>query len=612
LSSLFHCRFIAGVLDCEAFVKLRCWRSMTDQTVGLPTGTSRLARLGAIARQLSVRRRLQPRTASALAGLIVAGLMAYVWTYEGSKFNVLFTAGVTLTLISFVVLLCRRVLFASVLTGIAVALVVATASAKRATMEMVLHAYDIFFYLGSWSTVSYLWSDHRHYLLSLAGALLISSLAAWLAYRLDPIRLSRRRAGTAILVFASLSALGAYAKGERRHMQFYYEGLYVSSFYASWGETIEALWRGALLEAAPRAAFAGHAFTIPTACSADAKPPHIILIHQESVVQPSLFPRLRYDHSVDPFFRADDGVLHQLRVETYGGASWLTEFSLLAGLSTRSFGGMRQFVQTFTQNKLKDTLPQALARCGYRNVVFYPLMRNFVSNDKFYSSIGLKEIFDLKTQGARSAQERDRFYYGNALAEMERHFKTSRKPLFTYIQTMSAHWPYDYTYEPGVEVPGGAPGTNPEMHEYLRRVSMAKLDFDFLIGELRERFPQERFLIVHYGDHHPTATRTLLGFDGETEAEDVVLDAGSIGFITYYSARGINYRVPELPAFDTLDVAYLGTVILGLAQLPLSDSHTERKRLMQLCKGRYYDCKEQAEILGFHRRLIDSGVMVAH
>ena len=28
-----------------------------------------------------------------------------------------------------------------------------------------------------------------------------------------------------------------------------------------------------------------------------AKPPHIILIHEESVVQPSLFPALRYDHS---------------------------------------------------------------------------------------------------------------------------------------------------------------------------------------------------------------------------------------------------------------------------------------------------------------------------
>jgi phosphoglycerol transferase MdoB-like AlkP superfamily enzyme len=584
---------------------------MTDQTVGLPTGTPPLSRLRSIAARLLRRVELRPRTAWAVAGLIAAVLMRHFWIDEGNLPNILFTAAVTLSLIAFTVLLSRRVLFATVLTASLIAVIVAAASAKRAAMNMVVHAYDIFFYLSSWSTVSYLWSDQRHYLLALAAALLAATFAAWLAYRADGTRIQRRWAALAMLLCASLAWYGAYAKGERRHMQFYYENLYVSSFYASWGETIETLWRGALLEAAPRAAMAAHAFIIPTACKPNARPPHIILIHQESVVQPSLFPTLRYDHSVDPFFRSHDDRLHQLRVETYGGASWLTEFSLLAGVSTHSFGGMRQFVQTFTQNKLKDTLPQALERCGYRNVVFYPMLRNFVSNDRFYASIGLKEIFDLKTQGAKTAQERDRFYYGNAMAEMERHLRSSRKPLFTYIQTMAAHWPYDYTFMPEVDAPGGGPGTDPEMHEYLRRVSMARIDYNFLIDELRRRFPAERFLIVHYGDHHPTATRTLLGFDNDAEAEDVALQPDSIGFITYYATRGLNYRVPAAPQFETLDVAYLGTVVLDLAGLPLSDSHRERKRLMDLCKGRYYGCKEREEILAFHRRLIDSGVMAA-
>ena len=537
--------------------------------------------------------------------------MRHFWLDEGTFPNILFTAAVTLSLIAFVVLLTRRVLFATALMASLIVVLVAAASIKRALMNMVLHAYDIFFYLSSWATVSYLWSDHRRYLLG-SRARCWPQLP-WPGSPTAPTRRAspRRWAALAMLLSASLAWYGANAKGERRHMQFYYENLYVSSFYASWGETLEALWRGALLEAAPRAAFAGSAFTIPTSCNVDTKPPHIILIHQELVVQPSLFPTLRYDHSVDPFFRSDDDQLHKLRVETYGGASWLTEFSLLAGVSTHSFGGMRQFVQTFTQNKLKDTLPQALARCGYRNVVFYPMMRNFVSNDRFYTSIGLKEIFDMKSQGAKTAQERDRFYYGNALAEMERHVKSSRKPLFTYIQTMSAHWPYDYAFMPEVDVPGGAPGTNPEMHEYLRRVSMAKTDFDFLMAELQRRFPGERFLVVHYGDHHPMATRTLLGFDNDTEAEDVTLHPDSLGFITYYATHGINYRVPALPQFEALDVAYLGTLMLDLAGLPLSDSHRERKRLMELCKGRYYSCKEREEILAFHRRLIDSGVMAA-
>lgn len=584
---------------------------MTDQTIGLPVPPAKLGRLRALAARLRLGGELRQATAWTIVALLSAVIVRHFWRDEGEFANVLFTLAVTVALGAILLVISRRALFSSVIVASLVATIVSAAAAKRAVMNMVAHAYDLFFYLSSWSTISYLWSDQRRYVLASIAACVIMAGAGWLAYRLDSTRVARRWGVLLLAVAVSLAWYGAYSKGERRHMQFYYSNLYVSSFYASWGETLEALWRGALLEAAPRAAASSRPFEIPARCSAN-RPPHIILIHQESVVQPSLFPALRYDHSVDPFFKSADQNLHKMRVETYGGASWLTEFSLLAGVSTHSFGGMRQFVQTFTQNKLKDTLPQALERCGYRNVVFYPMLKNFVSNDRFYNSIGLREIFDLKAQGAKSTQERDRFYYDNAMAELDRHVKASpNQPMFTYIQTMSAHWPYDYAFEPDVNVAGGGVGTPPEMHEYLRRVSMAKMDYDYLLAELRKRFPQERFLIVHYGDHHPMATRTLLGFKDDTEAEDVALDPESIGFITYYAAQGINYRVPQMPQYETLDVAYLGTVMLDLAGLPLSDSHKERKRIMAACRGRYYSCANREEVLLFHRRLIDSGVMAA-
>jgi hypothetical protein len=43
--------------------------------------------------------------------------------------------------------------------------------------------------------------------------------------------------------------VAAEVKGERRHAQYYLDGLYLSSFYSSWAETIETLWRGQLIEA---------------------------------------------------------------------------------------------------------------------------------------------------------------------------------------------------------------------------------------------------------------------------------------------------------------------------------------------------------------------------
>jgi hypothetical protein len=579
---------------------------MSDELagVGLLQGRRRQGRIVPVSGQ----------TAAAATALIAALVLIYCWRREGTLENILFTLGTTLALGGLVLVLTRRALFAAVAVGAFCLVIVAAAGVKRETMNMVVHAYDVFFYLTSWSTVSFLAGEYPGLVLRALALVCVVGAAAWLAWRLDPTRIARRLGACVFATGLGVGLIGAFTKEERRHMQFYFENLYLSSFYASWGETLGTLWHGTLLEAAPPGG-GTTPLAPPTSCTPATRPPHIVLIHQESLVQPSLFPTLGYDRGVDDLFKSDTGRIHPLRVETYGGASWLTEFSLLAGVSTQAFGGMRQFVQTFMVNKLSDTLPQRLAQCGYRNVVFYPMLRNFVSNDKFYASVGLKEIFDLKAQKAKSAQERDRFYYANALDEMARHKQASDQPLFTYIQTMSAHWPYDKTFQPDMQVAGGAAGTHPEMHEYLRRVSMAKLDHDWLLTELQRRFPGEPILVVQYGDHHPSATRMLLGFGETTEVEDVAIDENSPGYITYYATRGIGYEVPDvaagIPPGEAVDIAYLGLIIQAAARLPLSPAMAERKRLMELCRGRYNSCRDRDEILSFHRRLIDGGVIIA-
>jgi Sulfatase len=486
-------------------------------------------------------------------------------------------------------------------------IVVYASAAKHKAMDMVVHAYDIVFYLTSPSTLVFLWSEYRAQMVQLIIALAAFIASVGLAYRVDGTRISRWIAIPALFAFAALTGTAAIMKGERRHTQQYWDDLVVSTFYSSWPETIETLWRGQLIEAAT--AGGGKPFVVPAGCDPAQKPPHVILIHQESIVPPEYFPHVSYDKHIDAMFRSSGGQLHKMRVETYGGASWLTEFSILAGISTYSFGGMRPFVQSLMAGKVHDTLPQSMARCGYRNTVFYPLNRNFVSNAKFYTAAGIPEIFDMKDQGAKTANERDHFYYGNMLKLLESHIRSSQQPLFSYIITMSGHGPYLKPYHPEVDVPGGGPGTAPEMHEYLRRLSMARMDLDALKSDLKTRFPNEKFLLVHYGDHQPVATRSYLGFGNVNAAEDVALAKDSPGFITYYAVEGINYTPPPLPDLETLDVPYLGTVMMDAAGLPLSEAHAERKRLMTLCHGRYDGCSPRAPILAFHRRLIDSGLL---
>lgn len=544
-----------------------------------------------------------------LSGLIIAGLGIYHWFYEGWRENIIFAASITAALIAALTFATRRLLMSVATVAAIVAMIVVAADVKRRYIEMVLHAYDVVFYLTSWATIRFLWVDHRAYLIAIAVSFILTALLARTLYNWDSTRISRILSGGLVVTFSCLALWASHAKGERRNTLFYWDNLYLSSFYASWSETLETLMKGQLLEALKSQK--KPLFTIPASCTPAEKPPHILLIHQESVVPPFQFPQLDYDRTLDPFFKSFDGQVHKLRVETYGGASWLTEFSVLAGVSTYSFGGMRTFVQSLMQGKIHDTLPQALTRCGYDNSVFYPVPKDFVSNGRFYAAVGMPQIFDYKAQGATRFNERDKFYYANVLTHLEKHIETSNRPTFNFIITSATHLPYTYTYEPEAKVPGGGAGTDAEMNEYLRRLAMAKMDYDEFRAQLTERFPNERFLIVQYGDHQPVATRIYLGFDKSYAAEDMKLEPDSPGFITYYSVDGVNYTPPPLPSVDALEVPYLGTLLLNESRLPLSPSYAERVRLLGLCEGRYYTCENKREILGFHRRLIDSGLVEA-
>jgi hypothetical protein len=552
--------------------------------------------------------RLFARFSWALAVLIFVALASFFLFNEWPKANVLYSAATTAAIAAFFATLTGRVLFGTILAAAQVVIVSVAAAVKLNTMDMLVHAYDLFFYFRSLSTLQFLAQSYPFYTFGLMGSLIGATGLAALVYRFDGARILRWQAAAALLVFSVVAVLALEGAGERRHMHLYFKDRYLSTYYSSWPETIRTLLRGQLIEAAPPQV-SGPLFAGLGSCATRQKKPHVILIHQESMVPPSILPGVDYDRTVDPFFTSFDGSIRKMRVETYGGASWLTEFSVLAGVSTYSFGSMRQFVQAFMEGKVKETLPQVLADCGYRNVLFYPMAKNFVSNAAFYQSIGLKEIFDKADQKAPSTMERDRFYYANAMGEMERHFRSSGKPLFTFIQTMSGHWPYYAKAFVNDDVPGGGPGTHPEMNEYLRRVSLASRDYSWLLDELKRRFPRESFVIVNYGDHQPSATRLLFGQKEQIEVEDIKLPSDGPGFLTYYSVMTQNWNAPPLAAVPVMDVPYLGLALLEAAGLPLSDAFKERKRLMLACEGRYHSCADEKAILSFHRRLIDSGLM---
>ena len=498
-----------------------------------------------------------------------------------------------------------RLFLATFLTFCFVGFVLVVSFEKKRLMNMALHSYDVAFYLNR-ETLSFLWEGYPLYIATTLAALAAINVLAISAWHIDTSRCSRAVAGivSAIAILAAVILVPKQGVNAGGFQMLSDESSLVSSFFLSFGETLRALDRGQLLKAGTSTDLPK--FTPLKTCEPVAKPPNILLIHQESLFPPSLFPSLDYDRALDAFFLSADGKLHKLGVETWGGASWITEFALLSGISTKDFGGMRPFVQVFMQGRLEETLPQTLNSCGYESVLLFPMQMGFVSLDRFYRSIGFSRIVDKKAQGAASAQERDRFYFENALEVMDAHFKSSDRPLFLYVQTMAAHGPYDKALWPDANVPGGALGAPAQLNEYLRRVAMAKLDGEYLIDEIERRFPEQPILVVRYGDHQPTVTKSLLAQARAEQKAGTLKGLSPDGLVTFYAMAGNDFAVLPLPEYDVLDVAYLGTLILEAAGLPLSEAQQERKRLMANCNGRYAACDAR---LGFNRRLIDSGLV---
>ena len=314
-----------------------------------------LAEAGATGRRLPGRKIFPLWLSLSLAAVVVAAIGVWLWFEEGHGATLAFSAFVTGALLFTLGVFSRRPFFSAGCTAAIVAGISTIAAMKRQVEGMVFHSWDFVQTLLNWTELRGEFIAHKSDWLSVMAAALIVLVLLILAARAERPFVAR----AFWLAPALLCAIGAGFAGkalpERGHTLYYWNGLFLTSFYRSFGETAQALWRGGLFEVG---ALAGPPIPEARACRLDRKPPHIVLIHEESLTPPSVFPGLQYDHSVDPFFRSDDGRLHSLRVETYGGASWLTQFSVLAGVSSRSFGSMSNFVQPFMRGRLRETVPQ--------------------------------------------------------------------------------------------------------------------------------------------------------------------------------------------------------------------------------------------------------------
>ncbi len=437
-------------------------------------------------------------------------------------------------------------------------------------------------------------------------AALVAIPALALVWWLDPYRVRLRIAAAG----SSLCLIGAAAISIASPMQpheAFYGGGYVSKFINSGADAIlEYATRGYMESDATVAD--NFQFAIAGSCQPAVKPPHIILILDESSFDITAAPGIKVPAGYGRHFRSFDGKTRSFIVEGAGGPTWFSEYSVLTGLSARSFGRFAYFVTRIAAGRVERGLPHALQRCGYRTFTLYPARGAFMSARSFQKTTGVEKFLDRKDMGARGV-EPDFFFYEQAAGLIER--ERGSGPLFVFTYLAANHFPWDHSFRPDLTPNWRNLGNPPHIEEYLRRQSLSERDYAAFLARLRRDFPSESFLLVRFGDHQPDFAERII--DPSLSEPQIAARLQAFDpryFTTYYAIDAVNFKPADVSsALNTLEAPYLPLVIQEAAGLPLDPTFAEQKRILKRCQGRFFLCANGAEARRFNRLLIEAGMI---
>ena len=338
---------------------------------------------------------------------------------------------------------------------------------------------------------------------------------------------------------------------------------------------------------------AAEPFAAAGACETTGPKPDLFVVLSESQTDLSRLDQYGIGQQFSERFKSADGKHRKLRVETFGGGTWISNFSLMTGLSSLEFGWRAPYLTTALEGKVHQSLATELSRCGYRTAVLMPMDYGFVNEGPFLESIGFDEILDYDRIGASEYAHKDRFYFEAARAFIEEHRRTDGRPLFLQVQTMFAHSPYSDNLAEADPESSSESGIF-ELDEYVRRVAQSQRDFRWFLDQSEREKTSHPAIIVEFGDHQSFATREIMT---KLNPDFALYELGSSAYLTYFTVHGIGTKVDMRPFdFTSLDIAYLGVSLIEAAGLDKSPMFSDLAALRDRCEGKMYFCEDRTAV----------------
>src|SRR6202048_2032844 len=260
---------------------------------------------------------------------------------------------------TFFLVMVRRPAVAGVLSLAFVVLLVLLSQLKHSMLFMTVNFVDLMVVdqdtLGFLLTVTPgLWAN------VVVGCLAAAALIGFLWW-LDPRRVRRRVSTLGLVAFVGGLALLVSAQPSDPESEFI-NGQYLSKFARSGVTAIADYVSRGLLESDSGLAEKLKPLVGGNACSPAQKPPHIVMVFDESSFDITQAPGITVPADYRQHFTSFDGKNRSFIVEGVGGPSWFTEYNVLTGLSVRSYGRFADFVTRIAAGRVARGLPRALRR----------------------------------------------------------------------------------------------------------------------------------------------------------------------------------------------------------------------------------------------------------
>src|SRR4051795_4630543 len=339
--------------------------------------------------------------------LAAIALMLQTETDFGSRTGFLLSWGI---LNFFWLALLRRPALSGALSLTFVVLLILLSRLKHDIVQMTVNFVDLM--MIDRDTAAFLFTIFPNLRWSVLAAAIVIIPLVYALWRVDPFRI--RRLPALACKLACLAALvGCSITWPDEAWRGYYDDGYLSKFARSGVTAVSDFINYGFMESD---AVVTERLKVPLleSCHPAGRRPHIIMIHDESSFDIRQAQAIKLPAGYGAHFKSLDGKERKFLAESNGGPSWFTEYNVLAGLSSRSFGRFAYFVTRIASGRVERGLPLALRRCGYSTLSLYPAQGAFMSARGFQTSTGIQRFYDARDLGTKQV-EPDSFFYDKAM-----------------------------------------------------------------------------------------------------------------------------------------------------------------------------------------------------